>query len=86
MTSSNPKPRQFFQDLSLFNPRHANVIVNTDYQITLPGSLPQRPKNFNTYGRECGLTLNTFNVLKTPQSVVHQYDVSLTLSRHHNQY
>ncbi|KAF1946406.1 Piwi-domain-containing protein [Clathrospora elynae] len=44
--------------------------------LAIPGSLPQRPKKFNTYGKECGITLNTFNVVKTPTAVVHQYDLS----------
>jgi eukaryotic translation initiation factor 2C len=40
--------------------------------------LPQRPKNFNTYGKETSIMLNTFNVAKIPSSVVHQYDISFT--------
>ncbi|KAF2789751.1 Piwi-domain-containing protein [Melanomma pulvis-pyrius CBS 109.77] len=43
---------------------------------TIPDSLPQRPAKFNNLGRECALTLNTFNVLQSPSTIVHQYDVS----------
>ncbi|KAF1920317.1 ribonuclease H-like domain-containing protein [Ampelomyces quisqualis] len=46
--------------------------------ITIPSSLPQRPKNFNTFGKETVITLNTFNVVKTPDTVVHQYDLHFT--------
>ncbi len=45
-------------------------------QDAIPQALPQRPKNFNTYGKETTIMLNTFNVIKPPQTVVHQYDVS----------
>lgn len=68
-------PTRFYQDTHLFRPKHANIFID-HHQITIPGSLPQRPKNFNTFGRECAITLNTFNVVKTPNTVVHQYDVS----------
>ncbi|CAO2656388.1 Nn.00g051910.m01.CDS01 [Neocucurbitaria sp. VM-36] len=44
--------------------------------ITIPSALPQRPKNFNSFGKECGLTLNTYNVVKSPNTVVHQYDLN----------
>lgn len=77
MSSQFPELGRFYQDTSLFRPRHANLIVDYDPQITIPSALPQRPKNFNTYGRECGITLNTFNVIKAPNTVVHQYDVSI---------
>ncbi|KAF3005095.1 hypothetical protein E8E13_009910 [Curvularia kusanoi] len=46
--------------------------------FAIPSSLPQRPKNFNTYGKEATITLNTFNVIKPPSIAVHQYDVSYT--------
>lgn len=46
------------------------------YQLTIPSALPQRPKNLNTYGKEATVTLNTFNVLKSPDTIVHQYDVA----------
>ncbi|KAF1843981.1 eukaryotic translation initiation factor 2C 2 [Cucurbitaria berberidis CBS 394.84] len=46
--------------------------------IEIPHALPHRPKNFNQYGRECGIMLNTFNVVKTPNTVVHQYDLNYT--------
>ncbi|KAF1839791.1 Piwi-domain-containing protein [Decorospora gaudefroyi] len=44
--------------------------------ITIPSSLPQRPKNFNINGKECAIKLNTFNVAKAPDTIVHQYDLS----------
>lgn len=69
-----------FTDMSLYRPRHGNIGFNIGEQIEIPKALPHRPKNFNTYGKECAITLNTFNVIKTPNTVVHQYDVSLPLS------
>ena len=66
---------RLFQDFYSYRPRHANVTID-DEQITLPDSLPQRPKNFNTFGKETSITLNTFNVVKAPSTIVHQYDVS----------
>jgi eukaryotic translation initiation factor 2C len=69
------RPPQFYQDIASYRPRHANIGIDIDYQFTIPQSLPQRPKNFNTLGRECGITLNTFNLVKTPNTVVHQYDL-----------
>ncbi|KAL1654443.1 Protein argonaute [Didymella pomorum] len=66
-----------FQDIYSYRPRHANMIFNShDSQHKLPESLPQRPNTLNTYGKECTITLNTFNVLKQPNRVVYQYDVS----------
>ncbi|KAF2129769.1 eukaryotic translation initiation factor 2C 2 [Dothidotthia symphoricarpi CBS 119687] len=44
--------------------------------MSIPDTLPQRPKNFNIYGKECAITLNTFNVAKAPSTVVHQYDIA----------
>ncbi|KAJ4987318.1 eukaryotic translation initiation factor 2c [Stagonosporopsis vannaccii] len=44
--------------------------------LSIPSSLPQRPKNFNTYGKETTIMLNTFNVVKPPSTIVHQYDVA----------
>ncbi|CAN9089423.1 unnamed protein product [Alternaria alternata] len=44
--------------------------------ITIPGSLPQRPKNFNQFGKAANIMLNTFNVIKAPNTVVHQYDLN----------
>ncbi|KAL1800152.1 hypothetical protein ACET3X_000494 [Alternaria dauci] len=44
--------------------------------ITIPGSLPQRPKNFNQFGKAANVMLNTFNVMKAPNTVVHQYDLN----------
>jgi eukaryotic translation initiation factor 2C len=70
-----PDPPAFYQDVSSYRPRHANIGIDYDYQFTIPQALPQRPKNFNSFGRECGITLNTFNVVKTPNTIVHQYDV-----------
>lgn len=59
--------------------RHANAELSLpDPQFTVPSSLPQRPKNFNTYGKEATVKLNTFNVIKPPSIAVHQYDVSYT--------
>jgi eukaryotic translation initiation factor 2C len=77
MTSSNRTPH-FYQDIASYRPRHANIGIDFVGQLTLPQSLPQRPKNFNTFGRECGITLNTFNVIKTPNTIVHQYDLNFT--------
>lgn len=68
---------QMFQDIYSYRPRHNNMIFNSrDEQHTIPASLPQRPKNLNSYGKECTIILNTFNVLKAPNRVVYQYDVS----------
>jgi eukaryotic translation initiation factor 2C len=69
---------QFFQDIASYRPRHANIGIDIEYQFSVPAALPQRPKNFNTYGREVNIILNTFNVLKTPNTIVHQYDVHFT--------
>lgn len=44
-----------------YNPRHANVGIDIGMQVSNPGALPARPKNFNTFGKECGITLNTYN-------------------------
>jgi eukaryotic translation initiation factor 2C len=46
--------------------------------VSLPQSLPQRPKQFNQYGKETTVMLNTFNVIKAPTTIAHQYDVSST--------
>ncbi|KAF2263506.1 Piwi-domain-containing protein [Lojkania enalia] len=43
--------------------------------LQLPDSLPARPAQFNNLGKECTLTLNTFNVLQAPTTKVYQYDV-----------
>jgi len=75
MASSDPTPRLYQEG---FRPRHANIGIDIDYQITIPQALPARPKQFNTHGRECGITLNTFNVVKTPNTIVHQFDVNFT--------
>jgi eukaryotic translation initiation factor 2C len=72
--SSQPIPHMH-QDIYSYRPRHANMDFNME-QLTIPNALPQRPKNFNTYGKETTITLNTFNVLKAPNTIVHQYDVS----------
>lgn len=71
-------PPQLFQDLASYRPRHANIAVDLEYQFSVPSSLPQRPKNFNTFGKEALITLNTFNVLKAPNTVVYQYDLHFT--------
>lgn len=63
------------QDFYSYRPRHANIAIDSE-QYTIPDSLPQRPKNFNTFGKECPVMLNTFNVIKTPSTKVFQYDVS----------
>jgi eukaryotic translation initiation factor 2C len=74
---SSNKHAQMFQDIYSYRPRHANMIFNSrDEQQALPASFPQRPKTLNSYGKECTITLNTFNVLKQPNRVVYQYDVS----------
>ncbi|KAA8613409.1 eukaryotic translation initiation factor 2C 2 [Pyrenophora tritici-repentis] len=44
--------------------------------MKIPESLPQRPKNFNQYGKAATVTINTFNVLQMPKAVVYQYDVA----------
>jgi eukaryotic translation initiation factor 2C len=77
MTSQDPTPR-LFMDMMSYRPRHANIGVDHDYQLSIPSALPQRPKNFNTFGRECGITLNTFNIATDSSKVVHQYDVHFT--------
>lgn len=51
------------------------MYFNTE-QLTIPAALPQRPNGFNSYGKETTITLNTFNVTKSPNTVVHQYDVA----------
>jgi eukaryotic translation initiation factor 2C len=71
-------PPQIFQDLASYRPRHANIKVDLGYQFSVPSSLPQRPKNFNTFGKEALITLNTFNVVKAPNTVVYQYDLHFT--------
>ncbi|KAG9206296.1 hypothetical protein G6514_005021 [Epicoccum nigrum] len=43
---------------------------------SIPGSLPQRPKNSNTYGNEATMMPKTFNVIKPPTIMVRQYDVA----------
>jgi eukaryotic translation initiation factor 2C len=44
--------------------------------VSVPPSLPQRPKQFNSYGKETTVMLNTFNLVKAPTTVTHQYNVS----------
>ncbi|KAI8939451.1 hypothetical protein NX059_003228 [Plenodomus lindquistii] len=68
---------RLMQDSSNYRPRHANIGIDYD-QITLPSSLPTRPKVFNSYGKETSITLNTFNVVKAPDTIVHQYDLNYT--------
>lgn len=66
-----------YQDIYSYRPRHTNMDFNSSAsQLSIPAALPQRPKNFNTYGKETTITLNTFNVLKQPNTIVHQYDVA----------
>lgn len=55
--------------------RNFNIVTNT-FEYPIPNSLPQRPNKFNNLGREINLTLNTFNVLQAPNTIVHQYDVA----------
>jgi eukaryotic translation initiation factor 2C len=77
--SSNGRALQMFQDIYsyTYRPRHANMDFNSrSSQQSIPQALPQRPKNLNTYGKECAITLNTFNVLKAPNKVVFQYDIA----------
>lgn len=77
MASQEQNPR-FYQDISSYKPRHANIAIDDYDQMTIPHSLPQRPRNFNTYGKDVNITLNTFNVVKTPGTIVHQYDLHFT--------
>lgn len=79
MIGQKAPPRRFYQDTSFYTPRHDNLIFANDHKITIPGSLPQRPKNFNQFGKAANIMLNTFNVIKAPNTVVHQYDVSFLL-------
>ncbi|KAH9862201.1 hypothetical protein IAQ61_010404 [Plenodomus lingam] len=65
---------RLMQDTSNFRPRHANIGFDGGFKIKIPHALPARPKNFNAYGKECAVTLNTFNVTKAPDTIVHQYD------------
>ena len=66
-----------------YAPRHLNMDFSSRAaQESIPTSLPQRPKNFNTYGKEATIMLNTFNVIKPPTIIVHQYDVSFTGDGH----
>jgi eukaryotic translation initiation factor 2C len=65
-------------DISSYRARHVNIGADLDYQCSDPHTYPPRPKNFNTFGKECGITLNTFNLIKTPNTIVHQYDVHFT--------
>lgn len=75
MSSSEVPP--MFQDIYSYRPRHANMIFDShSSQLAIPSALPQRPKNFNSYGKETTIMLNTFNVIKPPSTVVHQYDVA----------
>ena len=68
-----------YQDIYSYRPRHANMDFNSrDPQLTIPSALPQRPKNFNSYGKETTIMLNTFNVVKAPNTIVHQYDVAFS--------
>lgn len=75
MPSSGVLP--MYQDVYSYRPRHNNMIFNSQFsQLSIPASIPQRPKNFNTYGKETTIMLNTFNVVKPPSIIVHQYDVA----------
>lgn len=53
-------------------------ILTTNKQQSIPTALPERPEKFNTFGREISVTLNTFNVAKNPDTIVHQYDVTFS--------
>jgi hypothetical protein len=77
MSAPQDMSHRICQDITQF--RHFSVDTNC-YQYAIPASLPQRPAKFNNLGRECPLTLNTFNVLQSPSTVVHQYDVSSAAS------
>jgi eukaryotic translation initiation factor 2C len=59
---------------------YTSSIANNDFQVNVGTDLPSRPQTFNQYGRAVGVTLNTFNVNKAPNTVVHQYDVSYSSS------
>jgi hypothetical protein len=58
--------------------RFFDVATDT-WKHEIPDSLPQRPARLNNWGRECALSLNTYNVVNTPDKIVHQYDVSVSL-------
>lgn len=77
MSVSRDKNTRICQDITQF--RHFSIDTNC-YKYAIPASLPQRPAKFNNLGRECPLTLNTFNVLQLPPTIVHQYDVSSAAS------
>ena len=47
-------------------------------QLTIPAALPQRPNDANLYGKHTAIMLNTFNVVKASNTIVHQYDVAFT--------
>lgn len=80
--SFEPGTLRLMQDISSYRLRHANIGIDHT-QITSPNPMPARPKNFNTYGKEIAITLNTFNAVKSPNTVVYQYDVSFP---HHCSY
>jgi eukaryotic translation initiation factor 2C len=67
------------QDIYQF--RHFTIHTNT-YEYDVPSSLPQRPRKFNTFGREAAVVLNTYNVVQSPSAIVNQYDVSVLLKIH----
>lgn len=74
---SSNKVLPMFQDIYSYSPRHANMDFNSrNDKLSIPAALPQRPKNFNSYGKETAITLNTFNVPKIPDTIVYQYDVA----------
>jgi hypothetical protein len=78
MVDQNTQPPRFYQDTTLWHGRNDTIIFsNGDHQLATPDALPQRPANFNQYGKACNIILNTFNLEKIPQTLVHQYDVSL---------
>lgn len=51
-------------------------VVTNSWKLDIPEGLPQRPARLNTHGREAVVALNTYNVINSPDTIVHQYDVS----------
>ncbi|EMD96783.1 hypothetical protein COCC4DRAFT_142403 [Bipolaris maydis ATCC 48331] len=46
--------------------------------VNVGSDLPARPETFNQNGKPVNITLNTFNVDKAPNTIVHQYDLHFT--------
>jgi hypothetical protein len=56
--------------------RNWDIDTNT-WKLATPSWIPKRPAEFNKYGKEITVGLNTYNVLSYTSKPVHQYDVSL---------